>query len=164
MHRNRKQVVCENGGVSVPGTFDIPDLDDDVQVLIMGGPLENPNIFKLNSASFIGRKFSEIHLTNSHSDFPFNRLFLNVAPTLEVLNLTHNRISVLPESAFKDLIRLRELYLSNNIIDDLPSVLGAGSTNLQVSKENARPKLIIRQIIWNPKKWGKNEEGLTKRN
>ncbi|OQV22823.1 putative Leucine-rich repeat-containing protein 15 [Hypsibius exemplaris] len=127
-----KRVICEGGGVAIPGSFDIPDLDADVDVLIVSGPTDYPNTFRMTSNSFVGKKFIEVHLTNSQSDFTFNRLFVNVAPTLEVLNLTHNRISVLPESAFRDLLKLRELYLSNNVIDDIPSVLGAGSTNLQV--------------------------------
>jgi hypothetical protein len=63
-----------------------------------------------------------LKLAENLKEFPLE--ILELAPTLELLNLSGNRLSALPDS-FSQLSRLKILFLSDNDFTELPSILGA---------------------------------------
>jgi hypothetical protein len=64
---------------------------------------------------------SRLQLVEELSEFP--REILGLADTLEVLDLSHNRLSRLPDD-FHRLQKLKILFLSYNQFEELPAVLG----------------------------------------
>lgn len=74
---------------------------------------------QLRAGQLVGCR--RLDLAADLTDFPTEILAL--ADSLEVLNLSHNRLSCLPD-AFACLQQLRVLFLSDNAFTELPAVLG----------------------------------------
>ena len=64
---------------------------------------------------------SSLKISGNLSEFP--REILELADTLEVLDLSSNQLSTLPED-FSKLKKLRILFCSDNLFTTLPAVLG----------------------------------------
>ncbi|XP_055343537.1 chondroadherin-like [Paramacrobiotus metropolitanus] len=128
----RKRVRCEQGGVRIPGTLDIQNLDNDVEVLVVSGSPENPNIINLEPSMFLNKRFKEIHLTHSDLERMSSSPFHYVSNTLQVLNLTHNRLSFAVEQNFRNLTRLTHLHLDYNRIEPVFSAMFNFLSSLKV--------------------------------
>jgi hypothetical protein len=74
---------------------------------------------QLNDGLLLGAK--RVKIAQGLTEFP-GKLF-ELADTLEVLDLTDNQLTSLPDN-FADLHQLKILFLSNNLFDHLPDVLG----------------------------------------
>jgi len=93
-------------------------------------------------------KNNRLKISENLTDFP--REILDLAPNLEVLDLSDNQLSSLPDD-FGRLKALRVLFLSNNLFDHVPAVL-ADCINLEMVSfkanriatipENAFPKKL----------------------
>jgi len=65
--------------------------------------------------------YQRVNIAEQLTEFPVN--LFGLADTLEVLDLSNNQLSSLPDN-FADLHQLKILFLSNNLFDHLPAVLG----------------------------------------
>ncbi|MGX9463320.1 protein kinase [Shewanella sp. A14] len=74
---------------------------------------------QLNNGSLKG--YQRVAITEKLTEFPV-QLF-ELADTLEVLDLSNNQLSSLPDN-FADLHQLKILFMSNNLFEHLPAVLG----------------------------------------
>ncbi|XP_055357697.1 SLIT and NTRK-like protein 5 [Paramacrobiotus metropolitanus] len=128
----RKRTRCENGGIRIPGTVDIQNLDNDVEVLVISGSRQNPNFINLEPAMFLNKRFKEIHLTYSDLERLSSSPFHYVSNTLQVLNLTNNRLSFAVEQNFRNLSRLTHLHLDYNRIEPVFSAMFNFLSSLKV--------------------------------
>ncbi|MGF1764761.1 protein kinase [Aliivibrio kagoshimensis] len=64
---------------------------------------------------------TQLQLSEGLTEFPLE--ILELADTLEVLDLSNNQLSTLPDE-FSRLVNLKIVFMSNNLFDILPEVLG----------------------------------------
>lgn len=122
--QGRKRTRCEGGGLSIPGSFDIGQLDADVEIFIVSGlPGGQKNHFVLGPNTFQNRRFKEVHLSYSDMEMMGARAFSGLESTLQVLNLTWNSLQMVTELNFKNLSRLTHLHLDHNRISTVYSAM-----------------------------------------
>lgn len=107
-------------------------------------------IEELKSGTLLGA--THIKLACGLTEFPVE--LFEIAKTLEVLDMTDNKLSMLPEN-FADFKKLKILFLSNNNFTKLPTVLsqcpklsmiGFRNNQIETVEENALP-LTTRWLI-----------------
>jgi Leucine-rich repeat (LRR) protein len=74
---------------------------------------------QLKSGELAGVK--RLSLSEQLSSFPLE--ILSLADSLEILDLSNNQLSTLPDE-LKQLVKLKILFVSNNNFESLPEVLG----------------------------------------
>jgi hypothetical protein len=74
---------------------------------------------QLNDGLLLG--YQRVNIAAQLTEFPVN--LFELADTVEALDLSNNQLSSLPAN-FADLHQLKILFLSNNLFDHLPAVLG----------------------------------------
>lgn len=109
-------------------------------------PIAMETLHLLQSGKLAGTK--RLDLAAELTQFPPE--ILDLADSLEILNLTNNRLKSLPEE-FGRLQKLRIVFLSNNEFEELPEVLSAcpalsmigfKSNRIQTIAENALPASV----------------------
>ena len=114
---------------------------------------------QLQSGELAGTK--RLALAENLSSFPVE--ILSLADSLEVLDLSNNQLSSLPEE-FAQLKKLKIIFASNNLFETLPDVLGRcqnlemvgfKSNNInQVPENSLPPKLRWRTVTDNRREGG----------
>ncbi|XP_076358399.1 uncharacterized protein LOC143251009 [Tachypleus tridentatus] len=114
---NRKTVTCNKGGMT---EIPINDITLDTQVLIVTSPPGNPNFLTIGRIFLHFSYLEEVHLTNSHVPAIGDSSFWP-GRQMKILELSCNDITLLNDQDFNGLSSLEVLDISDNKIFSTPS-------------------------------------------
>lgn len=96
----------------------------------------------LQSGQFVGQK--RLNLSCGLTEFPMEILAL--ADSLEILDLSNNHFSTLPD-AFGQLQKLKAVFFTNNEFEEFPAVLSACPSLSMISFKGNKLKTIGEQVL-----------------
>ena len=149
----RRRTRCEDGGLviaagtsGVENVIDLATMDYDVQVLTISGTSQRANILSSLSREMFRNKPYLQELTLSYCQI--NDLgpgpFIFLSSTIQVLNLTHNNLSIIHEDNFLNLTQLQRLHLDGNQIESFHSAMFMYLSNLNTLTVSSNRLNIVR--------------------